>query len=184
MASGSSLPAFILYPVIALSLAGAVTDLLKGRIYNWLTFPAILIGIAASVAWRGWGGLGDSFLGVGLGFALYGWMFWLGFMGGGDVKLLMALGAWGGARYATEVALLGVLLGGAMALVVLLFSGKLGAFARKMYRFLLTVFIRELELEPPKIDRKLTMPYGVPIAAAAICVAVLDPFEKWGLRLW
>jgi hypothetical protein len=34
-----------------------------------------------------------------------------------------------------------------------------------------------MKVELPEIDRKLTMPYGVPIAAAAIAVAE-------GVRLW
>jgi prepilin peptidase CpaA len=111
-------------------------------------------------------------------------MFWLGVMGGGDVKLLMALGAWGGLAFTEEVAVLGVLLGGALAVALLASRGRLLAFIGKMRRFLLTVFVKELELELPKVDRKLTMPFGIPIAAAAIWSAVAHPLLSWGFRPW
>ncbi len=120
-------------------------------------------------------------LGLALGLVLYGWMFWIGMMGAGDVKLLMALGAWGGANYCVRVGLLGVFLGGAMAFVILTFQGRIVTLGLKLYRFLLSSVVRELALEPPAIDRKLTMPYGIPIAAAAIWILIEDPLKKWGI---
>jgi hypothetical protein len=83
--------------VCGLSIGAAATDLLWGRIYNWLTAPALVFGLAVSAGLGGWSGLGDSLLGALAGLLLYGWMFWLRVLGGGDVKLLMALGAWGAA---------------------------------------------------------------------------------------
>jgi len=160
-----------------------VTDLLWGRIFNWLTIPAILIGLAVSFFLGGWNGLGSSFLGVIAAFVIYGALFAFRVMGAGDVKLLMAIGAWGGLKVSLQVALLGVLLGGAMAFVILLFKGRLPGFLRKIHASLLSFFVRELEFQPPKVDRKLTMPFGIPLAIAAIWVVTLHPFEKWGW-LW
>jgi prepilin peptidase CpaA len=170
--------------VTLISAVAAVTDLLRGRIYNWLTGPALLAGLGAAAWLRGWGGLGDATLGACAGLLFYGWMFWLRVMGGGDVKLLMALGAWGGLAFTEEVALLGVLLGGVLAAVMLALKGKMLPFAAKMKRFLLTLFVSELELEMPRVDRKLTMPFGVPIAAAAIWSVLSHPLVAWGFRPW
>ena len=39
--------------VLAVAAAGAVTDLFRGKIYNWLTFPAMLGGLAASAFFNG-----------------------------------------------------------------------------------------------------------------------------------
>ena len=175
---------FLIGAVLLISLVAVVTDLIRGRIFNWLTFPSLLGGLVFSLFYGGWSGLGDSILGATGGLLLYGWMFWLGVLGGGDVKFLMALGAWGGSRYVAEVALLGVILGGVMALGHILIKGKILDFSKRMYHFLLTVFIKELELEAPKVDRKLTMPFGIPIAIAAAWVVLAPPFERWGIRLW
>ncbi len=173
-----------IWPIAVISGVAAVMDLLRGRVYNWFTFPLMLAGIVVSALMGGWGGAGVSLLGILAGFLLFGWMFWFGAMGGGDVKLLMALGAWGGWRYATDVAVLSVLIGGVIALSILLVKGRLPRFLRMLHRFLLTLFVKELETETPKIDWKLTFPYAVPIAVAAVWVAVDNPLIRWGMRLW
>ena len=173
---------FQTYPVLVFSLVAALTDLCRGKIYNWLTLPAILLGIGYGATTAGFSGATSALLGVATGLSLYGWMFWFGTMGGGDIKLLMALGAWSGPLYAFHVGVLGIFTGGALALLILLFSGKLVSFIRRMYRFVLTLMVKELELETPKIDRKLTMPFGIPIAIAAVWVKVANPLE--GFHLW
>ncbi|MCM2276611.1 MAG: prepilin peptidase [Oligoflexia bacterium] len=168
--------------------AAAGLDLLRGRIPNALVVPFFAAGLAVSALHGGWAAVGDGLLGAGLGLVLYGWMFGLGFMGGGDVKFLMALGGWGGWAYASEVALFAILLGGALAVPLLLFKGKFAAFVGKLRRFLLSVFVRELELELPKLDRTQTMPYGVPIAVAAVWSAGWHPLggilAEFGVRPW
>lgn len=170
--------------IIGISLVAAICDVLRGRIYNWLTLPALVLGLAWSSWNAGWPGLAQGLLGAALGLLAYGWLFWIGVMGGGDVKLLMALGAWTGPQYVAHVALLSILLGGLMAAILLLFKGRLIDLGARLYRFLLSVFVKELEVETIRIDRKHTMPFGIPIAAAAIWVAVANPLERWGLRLW
>jgi prepilin peptidase CpaA len=174
----------ILYGVSIISVIAATTDLIWGRIFNWLTATALVIG-AALAGWAGgWAGLGDSLAGALAGLLAYGWMFKLGFMGGGDVKFLMALGAWGGLRYVEEVAVLGVLVGGAMAVPMLMAKGRLLSLVRRLFSFLRSVAVPQLEVEPLQIDRKLTMPFGVPIAVAAVWTALDHPLVKWGMPTW
>lgn len=168
------------YLIILIAVIAAVTDVFRGKIFNWLTLPAIVLGLIASAGLGGWSGAVNAFLGVFVGFILYSWMFWQGAMGGGDVKLLMALGAWGGLRYVTEVAVLGIFLGGLLAMALLVLRGHALDFVSRMYQFLLTIFVKELKLELPKMNRNLTMPFGVPIAAAAIWVLLYDPLGRWG----
>jgi Flp pilus assembly protein protease CpaA len=163
---------------------GAALDLVFGKIYNAFNLPVLLIGWGACFALAGFSGLGLGVLGAVLGLVLYGWMFALGQMGGGDVKFLMALGAWGGPEFVAKTAILGVLVGGAIAVVQLGFRGKLAGFIARMQRFVLSIVVRELEVERPKIDRTITMAYGVPIAASASWIAYSDPFVRWGIRLW
>jgi len=100
------------------------------------------------------------------------------------VKLLAAFGAWGGVRYVVEVAALGVLLGGTLALLLLAASGRLPRFSRKMYRFLVSVFARTGTVEFPSVDRGFRMPFGVPLGAAAIWAAFDHPLERLGFPLW
>lgn len=170
--------------VIVISLIAAGSDLVQGKIYNALTMPALLLGMVFSFWSMGWAGLLGSVLGVVLGLLLYGWMFWIGFMGGGDVKLLMALGAWGGVTYVLETGLAAIFVGGAMAALILLFKGKIPNFVKKMRMSLMSLLVKQMEFVPPKIDHQMTMPYGIPIAIAAIWAAYGSPLAMLGLKLW
>jgi prepilin peptidase CpaA len=150
----------------------------RGKIYNWLTFPGIALGLVYGLWSGGVSGLGSALGGVVLGLVLYGWMFWIRVMGAGDVKLLMALGAWGGPRFAVDVAVLGVVLGGVLAVLILIARGRIGDFVRRLKTFLMSVLIKELEVVGPRIDHQLKMPFGLSIAGAALWL-------RWGgLNLW
>jgi prepilin peptidase CpaA len=172
------------YGIAGIGVVALVTDLVWGRIFNWLTLPALLSGMAVSFHVGGLSLLGASALGVFLGLVFYGPLFAARWIGGGDVKLLMAFGAWGGPQFVTEVALLAILVGGVMAFVILVSRGKIRGFAQRMFRFFLSLFVRELEIEAPQIDHKLQMPFGIPIVIASVWISYADPFEKWGMRVW
>jgi len=77
---------------LLLTLACAVTDWRRGKVYNALTYPAALLGLIASVFATPPGllmsaaGLGACLLGFGL-------LWYAGGLGAGDVKLMAAVGA-------------------------------------------------------------------------------------------
>lgn len=169
--------------VLLISALGAGTDFARGRIFNWLTVPAAACGLAVSAWSGGWAGLGGALIAMLAGLALYGWLFALGAMGGGDVKFLMALGAWGGLRFVFETAVLGIGVGGVLALGMLVAKGRLRDFAGRLRHFLLTVFLKELRIEAPKIDHSGQMPFGIPIAIAASWVVLGHPLEWLGMGL-
>lgn len=169
------------FAICLLALLASGSDIAFGRIFNWLTVGMALAAIIYAGASQGFPGIGSALLGIFAGLALYGWMFWIRVLGGGDVKLLMAFGAWGGARYALDVAIMGVILGGIMALLVLTMKGKIGGFAQRAYRFFVSLTVRELEFEKFQVDRKTTMPFGIPISIAAVWIQLGSPFEQWGI---
>ncbi|MGD0894329.1 MAG: prepilin peptidase [Terracidiphilus sp.] len=101
---------FALWPTLIVLLVATFTDLRSRRIPNWLVFPFLAAGILVS-PWRpdwnpghpgfalhgfGWHGVGQCFAGLGIGFLVYGFLFFFGGMGAGDVKLCAAIGAWVG----------------------------------------------------------------------------------------
>jgi prepilin peptidase CpaA len=69
-------------------------DLRTRCIPNYLTLGTALAGLGFQFWVHGWQGLGQGFLGLGLGFALLLGFYLKGGMGAGDVKALAALGAW------------------------------------------------------------------------------------------
>lgn len=169
--------------ILLVSSIALATDLARGRIYNWLTLPAMAIGLALA-AFGLTIGFASSLMGIGAGFVLFAWMFLIGVMGGGDVKLLMALGALGGARFAVETALLSILVGGAVALIFLVARGRFRSFLDRLKVSVVTFVAKDLAPTAPMIDRKQKMPFGIAIAIASFWAVFGNPFESLGIRLW
>lgn len=95
-------------------------------------------------------------------------LFARGWLGGGDVKLLAAASLWAGPAGTPNLLMLTAVLGGALALVLLLpLTGQLLAAARAL-----------LGQPPADTKRGLAMPipYGVAIAGAALLVTVRPYF--------
>jgi prepilin peptidase CpaA len=168
------------------SVIALITDLLWGKIFNWLNVSVFLAGLALAFANRSWAGLADSALGAGAGLLLFGWMYWLRFIGGGDVKFLMALGALGGLKFTWEVTLLSLILGGIFAAMHLVFRGRWRAFYAKLRRLTISIWVSaatqgEAPLDVPDLDRNLTMPFGIPMAVAAVWTCFAHPLIRLGV---
>src|SRR5262249_14558706 len=80
--------------VLSASLVAAVMDLWKFKVYNALTVPLFLTGLAYHFAAGGVHGLLGSLSGALFGFAVLIVAYAMGGMGAGDVKLMAAIGAW------------------------------------------------------------------------------------------
>ena len=87
--------------LVVVLLTAVLTDVRTGKIPNWLTYPAVLAGLAiwavggafdAGLTGAGWG-LWASFAGLLVGFLPMMFAFYLGGIGGGDAKLAGAIGA-------------------------------------------------------------------------------------------
>ena len=109
--------------VLAVALVACVTDLRSRRIPNVLTFGAAGAGILFHVFAPAGEGATAAALGWLLGVAIFFVPFALGGLGGGDVKLLGALGAWLGPSAIFWAALYTGVAGGVMAIITALASG-------------------------------------------------------------
>ena len=111
---------------LAIASLACVTDLRTRRIPNVLTFGAALAGLLYQFVSGGIDGLGHAALGWLVGAVIFILPFALGGLGGGDVKLLAALGAWLGPGDVLWLSLYTGVAGGVMALVVSAIYGYLG----------------------------------------------------------
>jgi prepilin peptidase CpaA len=114
---------FAWWPTVIVLAVATFTDLRSRRIPNWLVLPFLVIGIAVSAWMHGWHGIGQSFEGLGLGLLIYGFLFWMGGMGAGDVKLAAAIGAWIGPDQLFIALVITGLAGGVMVLCWAAFGG-------------------------------------------------------------
>jgi prepilin peptidase CpaA len=102
---------------IAVGLCAGWTDWRSRRIPNWLTIPALAAGVALHGAMHGAAGVVESLKGAGIALAVLLPLVLLRALGGGDWKLLGALGAFLGAQMVLVVLLGAVLIAGAMSAI-------------------------------------------------------------------
>ena len=102
-------------PTVVIAACAAWTDVGRRRVPNALTLPALAAGVALHAAVAGWSGAGASLAGALVALVLVpGWL--AGWMGAGDVKLLMALGAWLAFPHALAAVLFSLIAGGVIAI--------------------------------------------------------------------
>ena len=153
------------------ALTGCVTDLRMRRVPNALTFGAAAAALLFHLADGGWSGLGWSAAGWLTGLALFLPFFALSGIGGGDVKLLAALGAWLGPGATVWLALYAAIAGGVLAILVSSATGYLREAFRNVWGLLM--FWRVVGFRPHPgltLDSAASprLPYALPIAAGLV----------------
>lgn len=146
----------------------AVTECSRRKIYNAVTYPAAALGLALAFARGGGDGLEWSAVGMSVGLAIPLVFFVGGMIGGGDVKLLGAAGALGGWPFVVYASAYSFGLGALMALGVLMARiGPLGGL-RGALRIVACVFVPVAPTEAEERAGRITLPFGVAIAAGVI----------------
>src|SRR2546430_9943523 len=120
------LPPGVAVMLITLVLFAAVYDVRQRRIPNWLTVSGILTGLALNAfLYPVWRGLKSGLLGFALAFGIYFALYAVHAMGAGDVKLMGAVGALVGWQNWFGIFVITSLVGGLMALIVVLARKRL-----------------------------------------------------------
>lgn len=114
------------WPTVVVLAVATFNDLRSCRIPNWLVLPFLVAGVAVSGWMRGWHGLEQSCLGITLGALVFGFFFWMGGMGMGDVKLCAAIGAWIGPAQLLLALVMTGMAGGVMVLCWAVVGGFVG----------------------------------------------------------
>lgn len=159
---------------LVIAAVACITDLKCRKIPNWLTFSAMIAGIGyhliADISrWS------FPLLGIGLGLALLLVPFIAGGMGAGDVKLLMALGAFVGPQSLLWLFLYAGVAGGIFSLIYM--ACRLG-FIGMVIRVKMTIeslWNREqrMMLQTITAEGKLQIPYGVAVFAGTLVELVI-----------
>ena len=155
------------------------TDWRSRRIPNWLTVPALLLGIAANSLALGWPGAKESLLGAGLGLGLLLPFVLIRSLGGGDWKLIGALGAFLGPPRLIAVLVVTIFVAGAMAVVLVVWKRRVGHTLRNLGRMLAALFTLHLPGPEVSLDNpeSLKVPFGVAVAVAVVLYTVR---QVWG----
>jgi prepilin peptidase CpaA len=112
--------------VLAAATIAAVMDVWKFKVYNVLTFPLLLTGLAYHLIAGGMQGFLGSLIGLLAGFAILFVVYTMGGVGAGDVKLMAAVGAWLGMPLTFYVFAATALASGIYATVLIFLWGRPG----------------------------------------------------------
>jgi len=118
--------------MIAMLAIAVYTDLRTGKVYNKLTVPCAVAGLALGGAAAGLAGVADRALGAAIVLGVVLALAAVAGLGGGDAKLMIAVGALKGFHFAVWALLLTGVFGGVLALVIMLRRRALKATAVNM----------------------------------------------------
>lgn len=173
---GFGLNVYIALSSVAVGIEAVFLDLKYRKIPNWITFPAMLLGIALNLAfnYKTWY---VSLLGLLVGFLVLLIPFILGGIGAGDVKLLMALGAFLGAKPIIWVGLYGGIAGGILSLLAIINQDGFPNAKRRLVSLVTAIWDKEIRQILFTLDRtsKLYIPYGLAIFIGLIIGFIWGP---------
>ncbi len=147
---------------LVVAAVAAYTDWRRGKVCNWLTVPAAALGLVMGGLGGGAEGLGSSLLGLlaGLAFGVLAAALGAPF-GGGDTKLLAALGALGGPAFLLRTSVYGILAAGVLALGVALRNGSLLAAVKGLLAYLVAKFVAARPIHLSTLSTGGRIPFAV-----------------------
>ena len=156
------------------------------RVPNWLNLALIIIGFSVQGYWFGSAGLMTGLWGLLTGFCLLIVPWLMHGMGAGDVKLLAAIGVWLGPMLTLYSFALGTVIGGLMAVVMIVSSGRLRAACANMGVILMKCSTRDTifsEFGSAKSfgSTSQLLPYGVPLTAGTLIILAAKMCGWWGI---
>ncbi|HLU67870.1 MAG TPA: A24 family peptidase [Kofleriaceae bacterium] len=165
--------------ILIVTAIAATTDLRTGLIPNWLTLPALVAAPAAHALFAGPGALEASLVGIALcGLPPY-LLFRVGALGGGDVKLLAAIGGIAGASLGLEAQIFGLSVAAAYVIVRLAWRGGLLALLGRALRIVVNPLLPPSRRRPVATGEMMEMRLGASLFAGAV-LAVLGQHGAWG----
>ena len=165
---------YFLIGAVLVASAGAVSDSRNARIPNWLTYSGLSAALVLRFAVLGWIGLKSGAIGMLVAGGIFFGLFVMGAMGGGDMKLMAAVGAWVGSERVVTILLGAAFAGGFLALVYIVF-GRRGRQTLwnlwELIRFWLASGLRAHPALNVREAGSQRVPFGIAIAMATLYCA-------------
>ena len=161
--------------VMTVMVAVAVyTDVRVGKIPNWLTAPAACIGLILNGIDNGPDGVIHSLLGIAVGLGVFFLSSVFGrILGGGDVKLLMAIGAIQGPTFLLWTIVYMAIIGGVLAVAVSLWRRDFVASLRRLVGGLAMRAFAKVPIDVGEVKPTARLPYAIPIALGSLTALYL-----------
>lgn len=171
------------FVILLLVILSIFFDLTKKTIPNFVTIPVVIVGFILNLINFGYKGVQLSLIGLFVGLGIFIIPFIFGGMGGGDVKLMAAIGALKGWRFVLSTAVFSGLAGGIIVVIILIRQKKLLVTLKRVMAIILKpiMFVLTLTFENKKLKQfnswlidsqinweKQYIPYGVAIGIGAM----------------
>lgn len=157
--------------VLGIAFLAGWVDFRTRKIPNWVTVPALLLGIGLHIAAAGWAGAKASLEGAGLALGLLLPFVLMRGLGAGDWKLMGAVGAFLGPLMFLFVLVGSVLISGLMAIVAIYRTQRVGETLRNLWVLVRGFFSFGLRANPRiSLDNPalLKVPFGVAVAISTL----------------
>ena len=163
--------------VLLFTSVAAASDFRTRKVPNRLTVPMCLAGLLYQVSFNQLDGLWTALLGFAVGFGAFFVLWMVGAAGGGDVKLMGALGPWLGALLTLQVMFVSLIF-------VVVGSGGivlLGVLSKGIQRTKTQYLKGSTKADTVgQRQKRRVMPYAVPVALATWCLLALQLFGNNG----
>lgn len=160
--------------LVLLALVSGYTDFRYQKVYNWVNYPALLLGLLLAAAqalteqntelivspWTWY--FADAIGGAVFCLFIMGTTYVMGGLGFGDVKLMVAAGALAGFVLSIHILMLSILTGVAIGVSTIIWKGKVREMVRRSFEYR-KVFRRQ-KLE----DSVQLVPFGTAFAGGCL----------------
>lgn len=161
------------------TLVAAISDLRFRRIPNKMTAPMCVAGIVYQVAFYGLDGLWVALLGFAAGFGILFVLWMIATAGGGDVKLMAALGTWLGWLTVLKVLFGSLILVTTGTIGIVVYGVLSKGLRRTKAQYRSTSENGKSESSEDRKKRRV-MAFALPVALATWCVLALQLFGTQG----
>lgn len=161
------------------TVVAAISDLRFRKIPNKMTGPMCIAGIVYHVGFFGWDGLQVSLLGFAAGFGVLFVLWMIATAGGGDVKLMAALGTWLGWLMVLKVLFCSLIFVTTGTIAIVAFGLLSKGLRRTKEQYMSRTDKGKGETTDQRKKRRV-MAFALPVALATWCVLALQLFGNNG----
>lgn len=154
------------------------------RVPNWLNALLLLAGLLMQSLHHEGRGAGIALAGAAVGFGVLIVPWLMHGMGAGDVKLMAAIGAWFGPWMTLWAYVAGALIGGVIAVAMILNSGKVKHATTNMNTIMVklatpSAWFTEFGGAKTFGETSQLLPYGIPLTIGSIAILIAHTAAWW-----
>ena len=165
--------------ILLVFLIALYSDLKYQRIPNWLCMVTLITGFIVQSYFSGWSGLLNAFIGAGLAFMLLFPAFYFRLLGAGDVKLMVAIGAFLDVKILLWSISYAIIAGALTSIALALYRLGWKPFFEIVAHYLRCLYLRQFIRASNRDFLKMKVPYAPALAIGWLWACSQDADVIW-----